>query len=89
MGGPNYYDEPYRQKQFFLNHSSVDFYFYKEGELAFSELLKQLVDAGLDAEAIKSQQKRILSINYLLKWTPSQGQFFSWVKVYFSLFFIV
>ena len=24
-----------------------------------------------------------------VKWTPSQGQFFSWVKVYFSLFFIV
>ena len=27
--------------------------------------------------------------NNQLKWTPSQGQFFSWVKVYFSLFFIV
>ena len=24
-----------------------------------------------------------------LKWTPSQGQYFLWVKVYFSLFFIV
>ena len=24
-----------------------------------------------------------------MKWTPSQGQFLSWVKVYFSLFFIV
>ena len=24
-----------------------------------------------------------------LKWTPSQGQFFSWIKVYFCLFFIV
>ena len=29
------------------------------------------------------------SKTHLVKWTPSQGQFFSGVKVYFSLFFIV
>jgi hypothetical protein len=73
MGGPNYYDDEPSQRRFLQEFSAIDFYVYKEGELAFTELLKQLLDVGLDAGEITSQRKRIPSVHYLHQGELIQG----------------
>jgi hypothetical protein len=43
-GGPNYPDEPDEQADWLREHPEMDFYIYKDGEVPFTALLKQLLD---------------------------------------------
>lgn len=52
MGGPNYPLEAHEQEAFLRRHPEVDFYVVHEGEVAFAQLLADLLAAGMDKEAV-------------------------------------
>ncbi len=53
MGGPHFPKSKNRQEEFLRHHGQVDFYVYREGEIAFLELVQRLLAAGLDVDKIK------------------------------------
>ena len=53
FGGPNYPTNPEEQKMFFDEYPMVDFYVYKEGELAFAEILSELCENSFDIPKTK------------------------------------
>jgi radical SAM superfamily enzyme YgiQ (UPF0313 family) len=53
FGGPNYPNEAREQLEFLRPLEAIDFYVYKEGERAFPALLRALMDAGFDVDAVK------------------------------------
>lgn len=65
FGGPNYPLEADRQQQFLELHPAIDFYVVKEGEVAFTALLTGLLDAGLDADAMKRAGRIFPGVHYL------------------------
>lgn len=54
FGGLDYPTEPPKQKLWFLRHPSVDFYVYKEGEIAFLALVNALTESHGDLHAVKA-----------------------------------
>lgn len=64
MGGANYFDDRCNQLAFFENNPHIDFHVYKEGEAAFSNLLKHLIDYNMDVNAIKNDSLKIGSVHY-------------------------
>ena len=53
FGGPNYPNEEDEQLEFLGCRNVIDFYVFKEGERAFAGLLRALIDARFDVEAVK------------------------------------
>ncbi len=66
MGGPNYPIEAEQQRAFLESHPLVDFYVYKEGEIPFLELLRQLREVDFDAGALRRRRPQIPAVHYLL-----------------------
>lgn len=58
FGGPNYPTDFSEQEKFLLDHPALDFYCYKEGEIAFTELLDSLADQNFDVAAVKALKPR-------------------------------
>jgi radical SAM superfamily enzyme YgiQ (UPF0313 family) len=44
FGGPNYTDDFDGQRRFLLNHPEIDFYVYRDGEIAIVELFNKLLE---------------------------------------------
>ncbi|UCD55173.1 MAG: hypothetical protein JSV93_06620, partial [Candidatus Omnitrophota bacterium] len=65
FGGPNYPFDAERQKEFLLSHPDIDFYIYRDGELAFVELLNNLLECNLDASKIKKNRPKITGCHYI------------------------
>ena len=58
FGGPNYPTDAGEQEQFLREYPVIDFHVYKEGEIAFTELLQKLADNNFDAETTKKETLR-------------------------------
>ena len=64
FGGPNYPIDREEQIEFLRSRPHVDFYIQKEGEVAFSCLLTELIEQGFDVEAVKA--KMLPSVHSIL-----------------------
>jgi radical SAM superfamily enzyme YgiQ (UPF0313 family) len=53
FGGPNYPTTSEAQARYLKEHSAVDFYIIKEGEVAFARLVQALIDNGGSVETVK------------------------------------
>jgi radical SAM superfamily enzyme YgiQ (UPF0313 family) len=66
MGGPNYPTDADGQRAFLERYPLIDFYVYKEGEIPFLEMLKLLLAADLDPQAVKRQRPEVSALHYLV-----------------------
>jgi radical SAM superfamily enzyme YgiQ (UPF0313 family) len=64
FGGPNYPTEPAEQEQFLAEHPAIDFFVYKEGELAFTALLERLLDLNFEVDGVKKSKP--LSCHFMM-----------------------
>lgn len=55
MGGPNFPKVSREQHAFLAGHPAIDFYIFQEGELSFCDLLKRMMDNGMEVEKIKRE----------------------------------
>lgn len=69
FGGPNYPTDEKEQKRFLERFSAIDFYVYKEGEMAFAELMKVLLECDMDISSVK--EVKLTGTHFLRK-----GEFF-------------
>ena len=67
MGGPNYPVVPAEQESFLRKHPEIDFYVSGEGELAFANLMAELIRADMKKHNLKHE---IPSVHYIM----SNGQ---------------
>lgn len=65
FGGPNYPLETEQQKTFLHSHTDIDFYIYREGELAFLELYNKLLEYNFYVSELKQGQLNIPSCHYI------------------------
>lgn len=64
FGGPNYPTLPNEQHEFLKKRPLVDFYILKEGEVAFSQLLAELIEHDMDPNRAKSGRE-LPSVHWL------------------------
>ena len=64
FGGLQYPDDKELQIEFLKKNRVIDFYVYKEGEIAFSNLINLFVEYDLDVEEIKSE-KDVIGAHYI------------------------
>lgn len=64
FGGPNYGLELEEIETFWKNYGLMDFYIAREGEQAFSMLVDALIDADLDAGAIRHARRKLPNCHY-------------------------
>ena len=64
FGGPNYSTDAGEQERFLRDYPLTHFMVFKEGEVAFTDLLQRLVDHNFDVEAVKRAMPR--GCHYLL-----------------------
>lgn len=74
FGGPNYPIDPQEQKEFLQTYEDIDFYIIREGEEAFVELLKVLLENNLDFKKVKSKQLRVHNCHYVYKGRLIMGE---------------
>jgi radical SAM superfamily enzyme YgiQ (UPF0313 family) len=67
FGGPNYPLLQSDQKEFLKAHPEIDFYVFRDGELAFTDLLKVLFENNFDSEKIKKNRQKITQTHYLIE----------------------
>ncbi|SVD69860.1 uncharacterized protein METZ01_LOCUS422714, partial [marine metagenome] len=67
FGGPNYPLLENEQKDFLRVHPEIDFYVFRDGELAFTDLLKVLFENGFNGEKIKKSYQKINQTHYLIE----------------------
>lgn len=65
FGGPNYGITDEEVEHFWKYHPAIDFYVVFEGEVAFSDLLKKLVEFKFDVERLKQSGQDIGNSHYL------------------------
>jgi len=75
FGGPNFLLDVSDKKKYLEKYPSIDFYLEKEGELAFAELLKKLLEYNFDIKTIKEKGIKIPNCHYLYKNQIFSGQF--------------
>ncbi|MBI4586601.1 MAG: cobalamin B12-binding domain-containing protein [Planctomycetes bacterium] len=80
LGGANYSDDPKLQRLFLESHPAIDFYVYKEGEFAFTALLKHLIHANMDVSSLKSALVPLDSVHYLQDGQFVQGHLLSRIR---------
>jgi len=66
FGGPNYPLEEGGQVKFMADHPAIDFYFVKEGEIAFTAFLQEMLNCDFDVRGLKEQRKRLDNCNYII-----------------------
>ena len=67
MGGPNYPVEKSEQEQFLKNHPEIDFYIIGEGEVAFANLVMNLLNYDFKKQNISSE---LPSTHYIFQDMP-------------------
>tara|TARA_B110001454_G_scaffold104193_1_gene98144 strand:- start:660 stop:2798 length:2139 start_codon:yes stop_codon:yes gene_type:complete len=55
MGGPNYPVNPNEQETFLRTHPEIDFYVTGEGEVAFANLIANLINVNLKKESLQGE----------------------------------
>ena len=65
FGGPNYPIRVKEQEKFLKDYPAIDFFIYRDGDLAFSYLVEGLLDTGLDASKIKAEDRRLPNCHYI------------------------
>ena len=78
FGGPNYSTDPIEQEKFLRDHPLIHFMVFKEGEIAFTDLLQHLADNNFDVEAAKKAMPR--GCHYLLDGQFKMGPFIERIK---------
>lgn len=73
FGGPNYGLSDLETKNFWDRYESgIDFYIYREGEIAFANLVQRLKDVGFSADKLKENNPQLDNTHY-----RHHGQFIS------------
>jgi radical SAM superfamily enzyme YgiQ (UPF0313 family) len=65
FGGVNYPILMEEQQDYLLDRPSIDFYVYREGEMAFVGLFEKLEEYGFDPAALRESGEQIPSVHYL------------------------
>ena len=65
FGGPNFPTELNEKFEFLKKRTAIDFNIELEGELAFENLLKNLMDHNFNASSLKKNNKKILNTCYV------------------------
>ena len=81
FGGPNFPLTSDEQESFLIKYPSIDFFVFREGEIAFSLLLEELMQNNFDFRLLKNKQKdlpntfyvgpKALTLEHL--WIPSKN----------------
>ncbi len=64
-GGPNFPIETSEKVRFLKRYSTIDFYIQNDGENGFVELVRKLLDYGLDVKKLKNKKELIANCVYL------------------------
>lgn len=78
FGGPNYPVEESEQQRFLEENPIIDFYIYKEGEIALTELLQCLADNNFAVDSVKAVVPR--SCHYIFNVKLITGQLIERIK---------
>tara|TARA_B110000444_G_C18847486_1_gene603082 strand:- start:170 stop:2236 length:2067 start_codon:yes stop_codon:yes gene_type:complete len=73
FGGPNFPTDLGEKIEFLQKRSAIDFVIELEGELAFVDLVKNLIDNNFNSSLIKKANKKILNTCYLHENTLVSG----------------
>ena len=65
FGGPNFHFNNEERKQFLLRYDGIDFFVFGEGEIAFSNLLKLLIENDFQIDKLKKKQQQIDNCAYI------------------------
>jgi radical SAM superfamily enzyme YgiQ (UPF0313 family) len=65
FGGPNYPLDDQGQEEFLRAHPEIDFYIFREGELAFLELFNKLKELNFDVSELREKGFKIPNTHYL------------------------
>ena len=65
FGGPNYPILAGEQELFLKKYPDIDFYVYREGDVAFPHLIEALLEVGLDAGKIRAEERKLPSCHYI------------------------
>lgn len=65
FGGPNFPTNMQEKQNFMLRHSNVDFYVELEGEIGFSDLIRNLIKYNFDVKKLKTDEVRIDNTYYV------------------------
>jgi len=65
MGGPNFPSSEREKKDFLVQYNVIDFYIFGEGEVAFVNLLKIIIDHDYCVDGIKAKMKSIDNCSYI------------------------
>ena len=65
FGGPNFPTEDSEKINFFKSRPAIDFNVELEGELAFVDLIKNLLENSFDVNLLKNKNKKVLNTCYL------------------------
>lgn len=74
FGGPNYPLEKKKQKEFLIEHPDMDFYIFRDGELAFCKLLVELKRRDFNARKLKLDNILIDNCHYVYKQKIYMGE---------------
>ena len=75
MGGPNFPNNERERKEFLERYVLVDFYIFGEGELAFVNLMSEIIKKDFDIDSIKRLQKSYINCSYLYGGKINTGHF--------------
>lgn len=74
FGGPNFPTLPDEQEEFLREKSNIDFYIQLEGEIAFADLIRNLINCSWSQKKLKSSSPNIVNSVFLdnnkLKYGP-------------------
>jgi len=78
FGGPNYPTEENEQEKFLKEHPLIDFHVFKEGEVAFAELIQQLTEQNFDV--CQTKKAALRSCHHLLDGKLTTGPIIERIK---------
>lgn len=78
FGGPNYPTDASEQGAFLKHYNLIDFHVYKEGEVAFNELIQTLEENDFDVEAVKTLKPK--SCHFIQDGIFAEGEIVNRVK---------
>ena len=81
FGGPNYPLNDQDQEEFLRSNPVIDFYIFREGELAFLDLFNRLKEFDFDVSRLKEQDLKISNTHYLSGESFIQGDLLPQVKI--------
>jgi radical SAM superfamily enzyme YgiQ (UPF0313 family) len=73
FGGPSYPLDRESQEAYLRQNPYIDFYIFKDGEVAFNELFRALKEKNFDVEAIKGEKTRLPNCHFIAEGTFIDG----------------